>query len=274
MRCGGAAGRDLVAGASAIEDAAVTTPTITKRRSTGKRLRFEVFKRDSFACQYCGAQPPDVVLVVDHIIPVAAGGDSDMMNLITACEPCNQGKSDKPLGVRQVRPDADLMFLEAQQEIAETKRYIAAIEERQAVQIRLIETLQQVWVEVSGLDWHPSEQLTRKLLSASDAATVEAAFVNVAPKVASGYVSRAGEAWVKYLWGFLRTTKKSDDATTFQVNEREWNALWDVATTFAAAWAASGVPAPEEIPDGLLLEGRLLARSSYECLLEQKKRDS
>lgn len=67
------------------------------RKSTGKRLRFEVFKRDEFTCQYCGAHPPAVVLVVDHINPVAAGGDTEINNLITACEPCNQGKSDRPL---------------------------------------------------------------------------------------------------------------------------------------------------------------------------------
>lgn len=42
-----------------------------KRQSTGKRLRFPVFKREFFTCQYCGAQPPDVVLVCDHIEPAA-----------------------------------------------------------------------------------------------------------------------------------------------------------------------------------------------------------
>ncbi len=73
-------------------------PSKTKRRrSLGKRLRFEIFKRDGFTCQYCGAQPPNGVLVVDHIIPVAGGGTGDPLNLITACETCNQGKSDRHL---------------------------------------------------------------------------------------------------------------------------------------------------------------------------------
>ena len=63
------------------------------RRSTGKRLRFEIFKRDHFTCQYCGAQPPSIVLVIDHIDPVAEGGLTVIENLITACEPCNQGKA-------------------------------------------------------------------------------------------------------------------------------------------------------------------------------------
>lgn len=57
-----------------------------------KTRRFEVFKRDGFKCQYCGAQPPAVTLEADHIIPVAGGGDDGMDNLITACMGCNRGK--------------------------------------------------------------------------------------------------------------------------------------------------------------------------------------
>ena len=68
------------------------------RKAISKKLRFEVFKRDSFTCQYCGAQSPDVVLHVDHINPVAGGGDNDILNLITSCEPCNLGKGARELG--------------------------------------------------------------------------------------------------------------------------------------------------------------------------------
>lgn len=62
-----------------------------------KSVRFEVFKRDSFTCQYCGMKSPDVVLEIDHITPVADGGDNDILNLVTACKACNAGKSDRPL---------------------------------------------------------------------------------------------------------------------------------------------------------------------------------
>jgi hypothetical protein len=67
------------------------------RKSIGKRVRFEVFKRDSFTCQYCGQKAPEVVLEVDHISPVAGGGSDDIVNLVTACRGCNAGKSDKRL---------------------------------------------------------------------------------------------------------------------------------------------------------------------------------
>lgn len=68
-----------------------------KRKSISKKTRFEVFKRDSFKCQYCGASAPDVLLHVDHIIPVSRGGACDVVNLVTSCAPCNGGKSNRPL---------------------------------------------------------------------------------------------------------------------------------------------------------------------------------
>ena len=67
------------------------------REAVRKSVRFEVFKRDSFTCQYCGEKSPDVVLEVDHITPVAGGGTNDILNLVTACRSCNAGKSDRTL---------------------------------------------------------------------------------------------------------------------------------------------------------------------------------
>lgn len=67
------------------------------RKPLSKSTRFEVFKRDNFTCQYCGRAAPEVILHVDHINPVAGGGDNDLLNLITSCEPCNLGKGAKTL---------------------------------------------------------------------------------------------------------------------------------------------------------------------------------
>jgi hypothetical protein len=70
---------------------------MAKRKPISKKLRFEVFKRDSFTCQYCGKSAPDVVLHVDHIKPVKEGGTNDIMNLITSCADCNLGKGARKL---------------------------------------------------------------------------------------------------------------------------------------------------------------------------------
>ena len=67
------------------------------RKAISKKTRFEIFKRDEFICQYCGATPPKVVLQVDHIHPVKLGGTNDIDNLITSCQECNLGKSANPL---------------------------------------------------------------------------------------------------------------------------------------------------------------------------------
>jgi len=62
------------------------------RKPISPKLRFEVFKRDKFTCQYCGAKAPDVLLQADHMHPVAEGGGNDILNLVTSCQSCNGGK--------------------------------------------------------------------------------------------------------------------------------------------------------------------------------------
>lgn len=48
--------------------------------------------RDNFQCVLCGRRPPEVELFVDHIKPVARGGDNSPNNLRTLCFECNAGK--------------------------------------------------------------------------------------------------------------------------------------------------------------------------------------
>lgn len=67
---------------------------MSSRTPISKRVRFEVFKRDGFQCQYCGASPPEVLLHIDHIEPVSKGGGNDESNLVTSCQGCNLGKSN------------------------------------------------------------------------------------------------------------------------------------------------------------------------------------
>jgi 5-methylcytosine-specific restriction endonuclease McrA len=58
------------------------------------QLRFRILARDGFRCRYCGrpGNAPGVVLHVDHVVPLVAGGATSEGNLLTACEECNLGK--------------------------------------------------------------------------------------------------------------------------------------------------------------------------------------
>lgn len=63
--------------------------------AVSNRLRFEIFRRDRFACRYCGrsaTQDQDVVLEIDHVLPTVLGGGDEPTNLVTACDKCNSGK--------------------------------------------------------------------------------------------------------------------------------------------------------------------------------------
>lgn len=86
------------------------------RKPLSKRLRFSVFERDNFCCQYCGERTPKVVLEVDHMIPVSKGGKDELTNLITSCFDCNRGKADRKLGnVQKSKVNSEEMELRAQQ---------------------------------------------------------------------------------------------------------------------------------------------------------------
>jgi hypothetical protein len=65
--------------------------------AVSNRLRFEILRRDRFRCRYCGASAANAVLEIDHVEPRAKGGTDAPTNLVTACESCNSGKTDKPL---------------------------------------------------------------------------------------------------------------------------------------------------------------------------------
>lgn len=104
---------------------------MAKRKALSKRTRFEVFKRDEFTCQYCGGKPPNVVLVIDHIMPVASGGSNAQTNLITSCDSCNSGKSDVPLEKKpRALKETLAKMAEAREQFEEYNRYIAEADER------------------------------------------------------------------------------------------------------------------------------------------------
>ena len=56
--------------------------------------RFNLFLRDEFCCQYCGATGD---LTFDHVVPRARGGVTSWENVVAACSKCNLHKGSKSL---------------------------------------------------------------------------------------------------------------------------------------------------------------------------------
>ncbi len=56
--------------------------------------RFNLFLRDGFCCQYCGAKGD---LTFDHVVPRARGGITSWENVVAACSPCNLKKGSRSM---------------------------------------------------------------------------------------------------------------------------------------------------------------------------------
>ena len=69
-----------------------------QRNLMTKKLREFIKNRDNFTCCNCGNSThiePNLLLEIDHIIPVVKGGCTVEDNLQTLCWKCNRSKSDK-----------------------------------------------------------------------------------------------------------------------------------------------------------------------------------
>lgn len=63
------------------------------RRATAF-TRFNLFLRDEFKCQYCGAKGG---LTFDHVVPRSRGGVTSWENVVAACGKCNLRKGSMTL---------------------------------------------------------------------------------------------------------------------------------------------------------------------------------
>ncbi len=68
---------------------------VRRRREASGMKRLRIYMRDKFRCQYCGEKKPASDLTLDHILPRSRGGDNSPVNIVTACVPCNNRKSDR-----------------------------------------------------------------------------------------------------------------------------------------------------------------------------------
>lgn len=67
-----------------------------------KKLRDSIKIRDNYTCCGCGNSvfaEPNLLLEIDHIIPISKGGITEESNLQTLCWKCNRSKGDKILSL-------------------------------------------------------------------------------------------------------------------------------------------------------------------------------
>ena len=78
----------------------LTTQALAKeqRALMTSKLRTQVKERDNYTCCQCGNSThaePNLLLEIDHIIPIAKGGLTKEDNLQTLCWKCNRSKGSK-----------------------------------------------------------------------------------------------------------------------------------------------------------------------------------
>jgi 5-methylcytosine-specific restriction endonuclease McrA len=57
--------------------------------------RRNLYRRDGYACQYCGRNRPASELSIDHVLPRSRGGRTTWENCVLACVRCNSKKADR-----------------------------------------------------------------------------------------------------------------------------------------------------------------------------------
>jgi hypothetical protein len=123
-----------------------------------KKMRFEVFKRDSFKCQYCGKSAPDVVLEVDHIVPKSKGGTDDILNLITSCFDCNRGKTDKTLDDETVLKKQMTQMEELNEKRIQIEMLAEWYKELRELDEKQVDLIEDVWKQITNTEFNLSQR--------------------------------------------------------------------------------------------------------------------
>jgi len=65
--------------------------------------RISVFERDGYICRFCHKQLTRFTAMLDHVTPIAEGGDNSPENLATACIDCNAKRNRRAPGNAAVK---------------------------------------------------------------------------------------------------------------------------------------------------------------------------
>jgi hypothetical protein len=193
------------------------------------KLRFEVFKRDKFTCQYCGRKTPEVILELEHVIPLIKGGSDDLDNLTTSCFECNRGKGvsllDTILKERDIHDETRLLA-EREFQLAEynyLKKKIRDRENKETEELRnyFIEKFRD-YERGHAIDEFPNTLVRQnlKIMSFIDIFELIDIAVDITSRDSKGDYHTVAAA--KYLTAILRNKlrEKKNSGTTKEITEK------------------------------------------------------
>jgi len=179
---------------------------MAKRKSTSKRLRFEIFKRDGFRCVYCGATPVQSPLHMDHVVACANGGTNEPANLVTSCADCNGGKSSVPLEERRL--GARTLNAEELREHAEQIRdFLSAQRELDTARKQAVDVVAVFWNATIGpMSQRMYGRLDKAIREWPHESITKAIQITAAKMGTTGdkYDWRSAEAQARYFQAILR----------------------------------------------------------------------
>lgn len=174
--------------------------------SVGKRLRFEILKRDNFRCCYCGKTAGATELHVDHVIPRAKGGSDEPSNLVTTCVDCNAGKSDVHL--HELDDRVGTPAEEIRNRLAQAHALLDAQREVEDMRTVLVEELEREWDNVVGVNMPITvKRALKNLVDKNTIEEISKAIEAVSRAIESGRL-RDGTSRAQYFFGTLKQMRE------------------------------------------------------------------
>ena len=182
-----------------------------------KRLRFLIFERDDFTCQYCGRKPPEVILEIDHKIPRDQKGKDEEPNLITSCRDCNRGKRNYLV----VKPSKEVIILEEERE--KQRKALERFYKKEKTRInREIKLIKNYWDTSTSYSFSEHgeksiEKFLKTFLVEEIKKAISIATIKLQPKT-----QPEAEQKFKYMCGILHNWKKEKECPGILQIIRYW----------------------------------------------------
>lgn len=174
--------------------------------SISKSLRFKIFEKDNFTCQYCGRKPPQVILHIDHIHPKSKGGTDDEINLTTSCQDCNLGKRDKIIKNPKTKKEIIQVLENAKESEEQLNEYYKYLKKKEKKYNKIINEISDYWSELWNYEYSLNNR--GKLSIKKFLTFLEPEEIKESMDIATCKISNVEECF-KYFCGVVYTKKRN-----------------------------------------------------------------